>query len=117
MPYGDLFDPKNGSPLFRANNKKAGASDTSSYGAATCIKPSNVNDFSAWSYTINSRDVRDPIQGSVPDCWLISAIASLAWIKPAGSDVLLDQKNPYHFNFNGGNDYGTTSAMLPVDDK
>jgi|WetSurSiteA1Bulk_404760.scaffolds.fasta_scaffold00780_6 hypothetical protein len=95
MPYDQLFDPKNNSPLF----VKTGD-----------MRPCNTVSNPLWapnpegsSYFITSRAFNDPVQGDLPDCYFTAALSSMAFLnmipdnKPLPSPPELP--NTYLFNF------------------
>ena len=93
FPYDKLFDPKHGSPLYtgvKDDGKKVQLS--------TLLNKIRENDrialeagvsifFDRWVdpghfFNSNPADYTDPIQGALPNCHFISAMASIAWAKP-----------------------------------
>lgn len=118
MPYGELFDPKTGSPLFRHDSiyrKKKEKGTT--YGAGTpCVIPASWKDFTGTPDVITSCDIRDPVQGSIPNCWLVAAMSSVSWTRGISYSLVPGNNGSlYQFKFYGGVNQGPTSVSLPVD--
>jgi hypothetical protein len=103
FPYAKLFDPQYGSPLYPGLRfdvpKKALVGDSSVPNVATLLQRVQELDTVAvgagaaggtgqqWvdpGHFFNSEpaDFTDPVQGALPDCHFISALASLAWASP-----------------------------------
>jgi hypothetical protein len=88
-PYGKLFDPAHGSPIYsRAMiTSVSGTEKETSSSPGPCSQLPDV----PWSapgtgaYHVpppSKPSCLDPVQGCSPDCYLISAIISLAWVSP-----------------------------------
>lgn len=135
MPYGELFDSRMGSPLFENMDALEKKITVESSGVSTDIKFSEVGwtpssgtsplpakfiDFSGSPYTVVPREIRDPVQGVLPNCWLVAALASIAWNKTASSSITQNQyAAPFNFRFYEESaalaSPQATSAYLPVD--
>jgi hypothetical protein len=81
-----------------------------------------VSGGTAGKYTVGTRDVKDPVQGSfLLNCSFIAVLASLAWKKtiPAlkNHTINLELTEPYTFTFYGNADTPTqkTNGTLPLD--
>ena len=103
FPYDKLFDPQYGSPLYPSlrydAKKRALMRDLAVADLPTLLSRMRENDAIAlgagaaggteqkWVdpghfFNRNPADFTDPIQGALPDCHFISAMASLAWANP-----------------------------------
>ena len=103
FPYNKLFDPQYGSPLYPGTRydtkQKALVQDGSVEDLPTLLNRMRVNDATALSagatggssqqwvdpgnfFNVDPADFTDPVQGVLPDCHFISAMASLAWAHP-----------------------------------
>jgi hypothetical protein len=102
FPYHQLFDPKHGSPLypgrrFDAHNRKLthDSHHAPLVNAANRLQHLNIHVLNAggsggtsqqWVdpgvFFTNSADFAAPVQGALPDCHFISAMAALAWSDP-----------------------------------
>ena len=92
MPYEKLFDPKYESPLYpgaqfnpETKSMKRVEIPPASKGAYRALL--DVGDTTVWAdpgdfFEGGAPDMNDPIQGASPDCYLISALSSLAWARP-----------------------------------
>jgi hypothetical protein len=130
IPYGELFDSKYDSPLFRGLLKKEKRSGIQAVNVGSAM-PSDCNrsvktwDSNAGSaYEQNKPTYDDPIQGCVANCYLIAAFSSIAWATP----YMLPQRllpGPFKFKlpapdpFNPGTDTvnGVNSKLALTDDK
>jgi calpain family cysteine protease len=79
MSYEKLFDPREASPLFagklvKRNGKAVRATPPVSVGAVAWTDPGDFFEETAEFF--------DPVQGAVGDCYLIAALASVAWARP-----------------------------------
>jgi Calpain family cysteine protease len=90
MPYEELFDPKNKSPLFVQIDEQTGD-------MRPCIAIPNLT----WgpnpggsNYTVGTRAFTDPVQGILPDCYLIAALSSLAFL-----NLIPGKQPPYSYTF------------------
>jgi hypothetical protein len=115
MRYDELFDPKTGSPIFQKqdSDSEVGASDY-------CAVPAGYQDFGGMPYdTDKAPNFRDPVQGGLPDCWLVAAMASVVWTTTsANTSISVNQPaSPFKFNFYNYVNYPgvTTKPFLPVD--
>jgi hypothetical protein len=103
FPYSKLFDPQYGSPLYPKLRydvkKKALIHDRSVLDLPALLSQILKNDAIALAagamggsgeewvdpghfFNRNPADFTDPVQGALPDCHFISAMASLAWANP-----------------------------------
>lgn len=102
FPYEKLFDPKHGSPLYPGHRfdvkKKAVISDPSHallINAENRLAHLNTHVLGAGAagntaqhwvhpgvFFTNAPDFTAPVQGGLPDCHFISAMAALAWANP-----------------------------------
>jgi hypothetical protein len=102
--YDQLFNPENEeSPLFVGDMRPCNPVVPSSWGT----NPGGNN------YTVGTRAYNDPVQGILPDCYLISALSSLAFLNmiPAKQPV----NSSYSFTFyNPPVPGGTPTAAAPV---
>ena len=86
MPYDQLFDPKNDSPLFvKTGDMRA---------CATVSNPQWAPNPAGSNYTVTSRAYNDPVQGDLPDCFLIAALSSLAFL-----NMIPDKLPPFTYTF------------------
>jgi hypothetical protein len=79
MPYEKLFDPREKSPLFagkitKQNGKEVRSKPPVDVGGLVWADPGEFFDEAAEFF--------DPVQGAVGDCYLIAALASVAWARP-----------------------------------
>jgi len=131
VPCEKLFDSRNKkSPLFRKVGDAASP--------IPCFEPDFWDVYKVGGtavpyskkdpYNFDSRDIRDTVQGILPNCPLMAALASIAWKRVGLSSVMVDpqpttlnQKNhpntPYEFDFYDGNGVYSqyTTNLLPLD--
>jgi hypothetical protein len=89
MPYEQLFDPVNRSPLFVQTGDLRPCS--------TVSDPQWAPNPAGSNYTVTSRAYNDPVQGDLPDCYFIAALSSVAFTAPA---LIPDKPNaPYYYVF------------------
>jgi Calpain family cysteine protease len=109
FPYDKLFDPKYESPLYPHGRYDAKAKAMIPRQAenwyATLTKPdahsaaaggyggSSVNWEDPGTFFTNAPDFTAPVQGGLPDCHFISAMAALAWSNPF---AMVHQVRPIH---------------------
>jgi hypothetical protein len=78
MKYEDLFNPRKKSPLFAGKLVKRNGRSVRS------DPPVDVGE--VWSdpgeFFFEAAEFFDPVQGAVGDCYLIAALASIAWTRP-----------------------------------
>ena len=79
MKYEDLFDPRKPSPIFagkavKKNGKTVRSEPPIDVGSVVWADPGEFFDEAAEFF--------DPVQGAVGDCYLIAALASIAWARP-----------------------------------
>src|SRR5205809_3884906 len=79
MPYEKLFDPTEKSPLFagkltKQNGREVRSKPPVEVGSQVWTDPGEFFDEAAEFF--------DPVQGAVGDCYLIAALASIAWARP-----------------------------------
>jgi calpain family cysteine protease len=79
MKYEDLFDPRKPSPIFagkavKKNGKTVRSDPPIDVGSVVWADPGEFFDEAAEFF--------DPVQGAVGDCYLIAALASVAWARP-----------------------------------
>ena len=79
MPYEDLFNPRKASPLFAGKKPKGNAK---SVRAKEPVDVGSVNWADPGEFFFEAAEFFDPVQGAVGDCYLISALASIAWARP-----------------------------------
>jgi hypothetical protein len=82
MPYEELFDPKNGSPLYAGVNVEGIRGNLK-----ITPKVSSVLEVGAveWrdmgDYFEEASEMLDPVQGALGDCYFIAALSSVAWAR------------------------------------
>ena len=79
MKYEDLFDPRKPSPIFagkavKKNGETVRSEPPIDVGSVVWADPGEFFDEAAEFF--------DPVQGAVGDCYLIAALASIAWARP-----------------------------------
>lgn len=133
MPYKELLNPKYNSPLYHAEYIPAILHEVSSHktdttpfpsGGQMLISltiPSDSYPIPGGVFTVGNRDVQDPVQGPIGNCWLIATLASLAWCRtklantPTCSISLNQTAPPYKFKFT---DIGTgTTKEISTNEK
>ena len=79
MKYEDLFDPRKPSPIFAGKEVKKNGQTVRS------DPPIDVESV-VWAdpgeFFDEAAEFFDPVQGAVGDCYLIAALASVAWARP-----------------------------------
>ncbi len=105
-PYDQLFDPKYGSPLFPQKSTSGvllpstGAGDPVSCSPNPCPQFNDFLPLPGASPFVSLGRYEDPIQGCLPDCYLVSALCSYAWaIKSAQIFKENIEPNPYSYTF------------------
>lgn len=89
MPYNQLFDPKNESPLFvKTGDLRA---------CTTVSNPNWAPNPAGSTYTVTSRAYNDLVQGDLPDCFFIAALSSVAFAAPALIPNKLGTSYTYYF--------------------
>jgi len=99
FPYEKLFDPKHGSPLYahaklHKEGKPRTAHDAQELHARLLAQDEHALAAGAWrrvgpawkdpgTFFLSSPDFQAPVQGAIPNCHFISAMAALAWSNPA----------------------------------
>jgi hypothetical protein len=94
MPYDQLFDPNNDSPLFVKTGDMRECK--------TVSNPLWAPNPGGSSYFVTSRAFNDPVQGDLPDCYFIAALSSLAFLNMIPDKKPLDPPKPpntYAFMF------------------
>lgn len=89
MSYDQLFDSRNESPLFVGDTRPCTPYPVSGWGP----KPGG---------TFGTREYNDPVQGNLPDCYLIAPLSSLAFLNmiPLKQPLPLPEPpNTYEFKF------------------
>jgi len=90
MPYEKLFDPKNKSPLFVQIDEQTG-----DMRPCTAIQnPTWAPNPEGSNYTVGTRAYNDPVQGVLPNCYLIAALSSLAFL-----NLIPGKQPPYSYTF------------------
>ena len=86
LPFEQLFDPKNNSPLFYyPRNSQKASPDTELAGD---IIPRCSESVKSWvpdpkgAFSSPPPDINDANQGCSLDCWFVAALASVAWTWP-----------------------------------
>jgi calpain family cysteine protease len=79
VKYKDLFDPRKDSPLFagkqvKRNGKSVRTEAPVDVGSVVWADPGE--------FFYEAAEFFDPVQGAVGDCYLIAALASIAWARP-----------------------------------
>ncbi|MDD1719013.1 MAG: C2 family cysteine protease [Methanoregulaceae archaeon] len=90
MPYDELFDPSLDSPLYRGLEGRSDEDDLQSIKSMSSpcgIAPTGWNLDPDWRFSIAGipagTDWEDPVQGCSLDCYLIAALSSVRFSRPA----------------------------------
>lgn len=87
-------------------------------------KPANINWVDKGDYFEDVAELSDPIQGSLGDCYFISALCSVAWARPyaivnaTAPSAVGNEESPTHlvsfYNSKGNKEDVTISELTPV---
>ncbi len=94
MSYEKLFDPSNGkSPLFVQTGDVRPCT--------TVTNPQWAPNPAGSNYTVTSRAYNDPVQGDLPDCYLIAALSSIAFaaVTIPKPELMPDKLPPFTYTF------------------
>jgi hypothetical protein len=131
LKFEHLFDPVYRSQLFcyKRNRRRivrlneSGATDRLQTQAGSLVDCENLNMSLGQPANVpvakadNSYLVDDPIQGAAPDCWIIAALSSLAWVYPypistCGDFGMIFLGNPDNGDFQDVNIDDTSSMPM-----
>lgn len=79
MKYENLFDPRKKSPLFAG---KAAPGNGRATRSSPPVKVGGMIWGDPGEFFFEAAEFFDPVQGAVGDCYLISALSSIAWARP-----------------------------------
>ena len=85
MEYERIFDPVYGSDLFVQKDVETGDLRP----CITVSAPQWAPNPAGSNYTLTSRVYNDPVQGDLPDCYLIAALSSIAFAGVTIPDPIL----------------------------